>query len=330
MSNKKNVKSLLICNSNLFIPTVLTEVLSHPQEHYLIISDIENIHRFFNFLVLTNIDYVEYGIKGHFDFIKEKRKLFSKVIHYNIGRVVFFHAEYGDMANWLIMKLSKTIPICYCKIYDSIPAHHSRKLWKTLKIKLREWIYWGIDMDVLDHTSVFPSIPQKFYNSVKASIVTMPVDMTLVTRYVASKIKDENLYADYVLLTGTVVATGKADAITYERLTNNIIDVFGIEKTVSKCHPRFKDLYGKEKELKQIPAYIPGNVLIENYACYVGFESTLLVEAAIAGKKSISLIDMLPLSVEARQSIHVFFTSRLQGKGQILYPQSLEELEAFI
>lgn len=333
MVNKKKVESLLICNSNLFIPTVLTEVLSHPQKQYLVISDTENIHHFFAFLNIPNVIYVEYGIKGRFDFIGERKKLNNKVNRYDIGRVVFFHAEFGEMANWLIKKLSKNVPICYCKIYDSIPAPHSKQLWKVFKLKLRQWIYWGVDMDVLEHTKIFPSIPKSFFRNVNATTISIPVDMELISHNVSDKLKDENLHADFVLLTGTEVATGKCDEFTYEQLINSVIDILGIEKTISKCHPRFHNFYGKEKLLRQIPSYIPGNVLIDNYDCYIGFESTLLVEAAKAGKKSISLIELLPLSDDAKQCYYNFFTSRLQGlqgKGNIIFIKKLYELKKVV
>lgn len=326
----KQVKSLLICNSNMFIPTVLTEVLSHPLEQYLIISDTVNVHRFFELMNLANVYYVKYGIRGRFDFICEKRNLFAKVNQYEIGQVVFFHAEFGEMANWLIKRLSKTTPIFYCKIYDSIPAPRCKQFMKVLKVKLRQWLYWGVKMDVLQHSNVFPSLPPEFFSNVHATTITMPIDVDLVSRYVSGRLGSINLDAHYVLLTGTCVSTGKSDVATYETLINRVIDILGAENTVSKCHPRFNDLYGKEKDLRQIPSFIPGNVLIDNYICYIGFESTLLVEAAIAGKKAVSLIYLLPLSNEEKIKFHDFFSSRLQNKGEILFPKTLEDLELIL
>ena len=117
-------------------------------------------------------------------------------------------------------------------------------------------------MDVLEQSNVFPSIPESFFRQVRATTISMHVDAALVSHSVSDKLKEHKKQGRYLLLTGTCVATGDADVKTYEKIINSVIDVLGIENTISKCHPRFKDLYGKEKELRQIPSYIPGNLRI--------------------------------------------------------------------
>lgn len=329
---KKKVKKLLICNSNMFIPTVMTEVLSHLQEHYLVISDTKSITKFFEFVSLPNIDYIEYGqLDNRFDFIKKKKKLMSQVQQYEIGEVVFFHAEFGAMANWLIKKLSHSLPIKYCKIYDSIPAPRSKK-WKIVFLtKIRERLMWGVAVEVLEGSAYpLPSLPPSFFKKVKAATIQLPIDNKLVTDYVSEKLGSMNLNAENVLLTGTIVADGLADASFYTKLTNKVIDTVGAENLVSKCHPRFKDLYGKEQDLPQVPSFIPGNVLMDSYNVFIGYESTLLVEAAVAGKKSISLMHFLQVKDEVKQRLFDFFDSRLQGRGKIFFPNTLEELETLV
>ncbi len=49
----REIEALLICNSNMFVPTVLTEVLTNTEKKYIIISDTDNIRQFFNFLAFT-------------------------------------------------------------------------------------------------------------------------------------------------------------------------------------------------------------------------------------------------------------------------------------
>ena len=315
----------------MFIPTVMTELLNHPQNHYLVISDIKSISQFFDFISLPNMDDVEYGwTKGRFGFIEKKNELYKAIQQFKIEEVVFFHAEWGEMANWLIKKLSKDIPVKYCKIYDSIPAPRSDNWKEVVRIKLQQKIWWGVDVDVLKHSKAFPSLPESFYKEVHAETIQMPVDIELVTNAVAEKLGKINLNAENVLLTGTIVADELAEETFYTELTNKIIETVGEENIVSKCHPRFKDLYGKENDLPQVPSFIPGNVLINNYKCFIGYESTLLVEAAVAGKKSISLMNFLQISDETKKRWVDFFDSRLQGKGKILLPKTWEEFKTMI
>lgn len=328
---KKQVDKLLICNSNMFVPTVLSEVLGHPDEHYLVISDTKSITKFFEFLEIGNVDYIEYGwTEGRFGFIKKKHELYRKIQDYIIDEIVFFHTEWGEMVNWLIKKLSKTIPVKYCKIYDPIPVPRSKNFKKILKIKLQQKIWWGMSVDVLEHSYAFPSLPESFYRQIRSATIQIPVEHQLVNEYVSEKLGGLNLNADNVLLTGTIVADGLAEDSFYTELTNKVIETVGTGNLVSKCHPRFMELYGKEQDLPQVPSYIPGNVLIDNYKCFIGYESTLLVEAAAAGKKSISLLYLLLLSDDVKNRQIALLNSRLQGKGQILFPKTFGELKELV
>lgn len=327
----KKVKQLLVCNSNMFIPTVMTETLGNPKEHYLVISDTKSISKFFAFMAIPNVDYIEYGCtQGGFKFIEKKKELYGWVNKYDIDEVVFFHAEWGEMANWLIKKLSKAVPIKYCKIYDPIPAPRSRNWKQVIRIKLQQWIWWGMDVDVLELPQAFPSLPESFYKKIKAETIQIPVNCKLVSDYVSVKLDGLNLNVNYVLLTGTIVSDGLEEANSYTELTNKVIEIVGKHNIVSKCHPRYNDLYGMEQELPQIPSFIPGNVLINNYKCFIGYESTLLVEAAAAGKKSISMMYFLNISDETKQRWVDFFDSRLQGRGKVLLPKTWDEFSVLI
>ncbi len=328
---KTTIGSLLICNSNMFIPTVLTEVLSHSDKHYLVISDTDNIRKFFEFLALPNVIYKHYGFNpkqdGRLGFIRHRNELLNYVSQYEIGRVVFFHAEYGAMANWLIERLSKTIPIQYCKLYDAIPVPTVPFSLRKVKMILSERIHWGQKMDILSGvTTIFPSLPESFFRKVKAEVIKMPIDNDLISSILLGKLKAFNIKGKYVLLTGTAVHNGWYTEDIYTLFINDLIDVLGLERVVSKCHPRYQELYGKERELSQIPSFVPGNVLLESFDYYIGLESTLLVEAAKAGKVAISYIDLLRPNEQRCKSLHAFFENRLQGKGVIHFPTSLTEL----
>lgn len=322
--NTTDIEALLICNSNMFITTVLTEVLANPEKNYLVISDTENIKTFFEFLSIPNVIFIEYGRKGRFDFIKKRHRLYRSVIHYNLKKIIFFHTEYGEMANWLIMKLSKIRPVLFCKVFDKKPSHPSKELLKSLKIKVFQMIYWNMHVDVLYDFRSFPSLPDSFYRKYSRKTIEMPINLKMVSSYVSKRLSDINIKGKYILLTGTVVRNGMYGAIEYEDFINEIIDIIGVKELVSKCHPRFKDLYGKEKELLQVPSYVPGSVLMDNFDYYIGFESTLLAEVASYGKIAVSLIDWLKPNETKRVEIHKLLDSRTKSNS-IFYPQNKDE-----
>lgn len=328
------VDALLICNSNMFIPVVLTELLRNQNCRYLIISDIDNIKRFFELLALPNLIYYHYGYhphdKGYLSFIDEKKKLWNHISGFNIGKVVFFHAEYGEMANWLIKKLSKNIPVYYCKLFDSIPAPRAPFSLKKLRVLAAQRLLWGVNMEVLYKERAFPSLPESFFKNVGAEIITMPVERELNNTYLKGVLKSYNISGDIVLLTGTIVQDRIYSEEEYTCFIDELITVIGQDRIVSKCHPRYKDLCGREQLLEQIPSFIPGNVLLDSFDYFIGVESTLLVEAAMAGKKAVSIIDLLKPEDKLRKTFHDFFDNRLKENGVILFPRTMEELISIV
>lgn len=325
-----SIESLLICNSNMFIPTVLSEVLSHPTKQYIILSDTPNITKLFSLLNIGNVIYSEYHVNYGRHIYREKKRLLGFLSNYKIKKVIFFHTEFGGIANWLIKELSKNISICYCKIYDSMPMPREKSFFKRSKIQLQEFLYWGVKVEVLNDFRPYPSLPKSFYKNVKAEEISIPIDMKIVSSYVTKKLGLSGINGEYVILNGTAVTGKLYTAERYEMFINEIIGIIGKEHVISKCHPRFNDLYGIERELKQIPSYIPGNILIDYFCCFIGFESTLLVEAAVAGKIAISLIDMLKPEEDIRLKFHDFFDSRLMGRGKIYFPTSIDDLKQIV
>ena len=323
-----SVKSLLICNSNMFVPTVLTEVLAHIESQYIVISDTKNICKLFEFLNIPNVIFHEYGVKGRFDFYRAKKELYDFVTLYDIGKVVFFHTEFGGMANWLICKLSKRIQIYFCKIYDPLPLSRAPWSLRVLKIHIKEYLYWGQRVEVLQKGYPFPSLPRSFYEGIHSKTITMPVDQKLISQTVADKLNTEDVNAHILLLTGTVVDMGYVEEPVYKEIVDRLISELGAQNIASKCHPRFSNLYGLEATLKQVPSFIPGNLMLDAYDCVIGYESTLLVEAAKAGKTAISLLEMIPpIRHSTIGQIKTLFSSRLEGMGEILFPKNMEELK---
>ncbi len=333
-SEKEYVDALLICNSNMFIPIVLTEVLKNKNSRYLVISDIDNIKHFFELLALPNVIYHHYGYhpheKGYLSFISEKRELWSYVSRFCIGKVVFFHAEYGEMANWLIMRLSKSVPISYCKLFDSIPAPQAPLSTKKIRVLIAQRLLWGQNMNVLYKERAFPSLPESFFKRVKAETITMPVERELNNSFLTGVLESYNIKGSIVLLTGTIIKDKIYPEEKYTRFIDELITNIGKERIVSKCHPRYKDLCGTESNLEQVPSFIPGNVLLDCFDYFIGVESTLLVEAATAGKTAISIIDLLKPDEKLRRTFHEFFDNRLNGNGEILFPKTLDELLSII
>lgn len=325
--NKTSGTTALICNSNMFVPYVLTEVLSHIEEQFIIMSDIDNIIKTFQEINLSNAVVLRYYHPSKSTIIKARRKLLKQTSDLNIGRIVFFHAEFGGIINWFIKRKSKECDVYYCKIYNKVPYPRARRL-RAFKYRIVNFLMSGVDAEILDQSPILiPSLKDSFFKAIKAKPYPIELDSEKNNLATAKLLRNLNNKAKIVLLTGSTVADGYVVKDEYIKKTDAIIEALGKENCIAKCHPRYNDVFSKELELEAIPSYIPGNLVVGFYDVFISNYSTLLVEAAVAGKIAISLADYFCQreEVQAKQ-IKAFFENRLQGKGVVYYPKTLKEL----
>ena len=73
------------------------------------------------------------------------------------------------------------------------------------------------------------------------------------------------------------------------------------------------------------------NVILDAFDIYIGYFSTLLVEAAQNGKKVISTLYLMkPQNEASQQRFYEYLENRLNGKGIIYFPKTIEEFKDII
>lgn len=325
-------KNILICNSNMFVPYVLTECLEKKDCKFIVASDTVNIIQFFDFLKLDNVELYKYKT-GSFSVIRqEKKKMKAYLLCSNIDRIVFYHAEFGEMANWLLKKLSKIgISVEYHKVFDSIPGPMA-KIYKGFKIRVRQRLFFGYSPDILDQGSrLIPSLPKSFFKSINAKVIIPKTNDNLIKEILKKTIDKLEIKGRVLFVSGSVVAENYVSECEYTNKMDKLIDIVGIDRAAIKLHPRYNDAFGKELSLNQIPKFIPGNVLLDVFDVYIGYLSTLLVEAAHKGKTVISTLHLLePNSETAQQRFQELLDNRLGDKGIIFYPNTIEEFKKYL
>lgn len=323
--------TILVCNSNMFVPYVMSEVLRNKDKDFLILTDTANIYQFFSKINLENASLFKYGVKNRYDIFDCKKKLMAEYTKYDVDRLVFFHAEFGELINWFILKVCNEIEIDYCKIYNSQPFPKA-SFFKSIRLKLAQKLRWGMNVDALSKgNAIFPSLPQSFFEKVKAKNIKIELDYDLIAIKMKTLMSELKLSGNIVFLNGTVVDTKSVGKEDYIEGVDNLIKRIGAENIVAKCHPRFSSFYGIEKDLPQVPSYIPGNLTIDSFDIYIGYESTLLVEAAQAGKLVISTVYYLkPTKENIPHDTEKFLKDRLDNRGTILFPKTLDEIENII
>lgn len=304
-------------------------ILSNKDKTFLVLVDQYCFVKLFNFLNLPNVILIVTKNPSIKELNITKKKLLEQIGKYNISKIYFFHNEFGDISNWLIHKLSHKVKIYHGEIYKSLPYPTKYNL-KGLKLKIRYQLLYQTNIDPKYNGSRFiPSLSHLFFKANNINNIKCDNNLELISKYINDKLNIQQ--NKILLLTGSVVSSQQVDALTYEKYMDKIITAIGEKNILSKCHPRFNDLFGKECELQQVPSYIPANLILNNFECFIGYNSTLLVEAAAAGKKAISLIDIIPpLNSHIPQSWHSFFMNRLNNNTTIFFPRNIQELLKYI
>lgn len=316
---------LLICNSNMFVPIVLSSVLENADKQYIVYTDQEGIYKLFNEFELHNAITLRYHKSTNSKPRDIKKAILLQLGQYQIEDITFYHTEFGEYANWLILKLSNKVKIYFQPPYQPWAIKPSYD-FLSLKLKLVTYLTFGYNPDILlVGTKRYISMPKSFYKNNDVERIDCQINNQLIFDFIKKRYSFGDI-TGIVWLDGAIKAGG-IDPTGYEELSNEIIRRAGKERFYSKCHPRFNDLYGLEKEIKEIPSYIPVSLLLECFSCFIGYWSTGLVEAAKAGKKAISTIYIMPQTQPGRIEIEKqVLDEKLAGQGVIYYPKTIDKL----
>lgn len=309
----------------------MTTLLEHPDMQYLVCIDQDNIYTFFKEMNFSNAILIKYPAKynlcNYYLLYKIKRHILSQLKKYEITAIYFYHTEFGEFANWLISKYSSSADIYLSSPYSSLSFGKGLD-WRSKKMYLIHRFFFNTCVDVLKTGNYYiPSMSEHFYKKNKVIRITPMINNFIIASLITQKYSVLKGKEDIVFMTGTVVTDDEVEENVYIEHVNAIVAAVGLNRMLSKCHPRYDNLYGEEKIMRQLPKYLPLNVLLCMYDIYIGYNSTALVEAAIAGKKAISLLELIPAKKLSKASdLHAYLDLKLAGRGFIFYPKTIDEL----
>ncbi len=113
----RKLTTALICNSNMFAPYVLSEILSNRNKSYLIMSDIDSIVHFFKEINLKHVDVLLYRQPSLRNILMRRREILYSTRTYIFESIIFFHTEFGGIINWFLIRQSNKTKILFCKVF---------------------------------------------------------------------------------------------------------------------------------------------------------------------------------------------------------------------
>ena len=318
----------------MFVPIVLSTILENPKAYFIVYTDKEGMFKLFNELKLENCIILRYAVgyvpRNPLNVYRTKKRVMEQLRQYKLDDITFYHTEYGDLANYIISKYSAKVPVFFQPPYKrwDIKADYRPK---SIYYILRNKIEFNTDIIVQPvGDKLYFTMSEKFYKKNRIIEKKCIINHALISSYIQKKYHFDCYKNKIVLMNGAVFAAG-IDCDGYQKITDDIINFIGKDNIFSKCHPRYLDLYGLEKELNQIPSYIPVSLLLNCFDIYIGYWSTGLVEAAQAGKISISTLYIMPQTQVGRIEIeHKVLEDKLQRNGIIYYPKTIFEFKSLL
>lgn len=330
---------LFICCSHLYVPITLT--LSYGIEGRCIVyTDKQSVADLFGkinkekFLCIVEPVRQLQGIFRAFSIQKYKKELKRIFSGYHIDVVYFYHDGYCIPANWLMKYLRKrhSPTFCFCPISLSIDwLQQFRKVSpKVIYYFLLVLLQWGYYIDPIEHgDTLYPMLSRRFFNKLGPVSLERDVDYTLVNRLVnTSLLSEEEFSPNGIVLLQNVRIGDIVDVDEYTRLLNSLLEkITPHQQVYFKMHPDMRVYYGREEELKEIPSFISGNLLMKRFKCFIGYDSAMLAEVAELGTTAISMINIFQKDSGKKQSILQYMHSL---SDKVLYPNSVDELVSML
>lgn len=328
--------TIIFCLSNLFIPQTLT-LIKNSNSKVLVYTDQEGINRFFSELILPNVELfyrkrikIRRNLKSVKGLFSKRKQILEWLIDKNPEQVIFFHNTFGNIENWIIKNLSKKTNLFHAPVFNELPFQVTYSNNSIIGIAKNYIMHGVITVPLWNGEKYIFKLPEKFYSRYRINRLNINIDEDFIRSVLTDKFSfDSN---KIVLLTGTVVEMNQVEKVEYVAKTNMLIEKIGIDRIIAKPHPRFLKQYGLEKEIVQIPYYIPANVLYTVFDTFVGYSSGVLTEVSDCGLLSISTIDLFKPVNEVKKNNYknYLLKNRVNPYSVIKFPTSINELVGFL
>jgi hypothetical protein len=209
------------------------------------------------------------------------------------------------------------------------------------KIDLKMFLYniyikvlYGISCySVADPNNKLYSVySDKYYKFISAIKIKNPVNILLLKKFVKKKLNLNNKIKILLLSSFEAIADDLLDESKFKIWMNEFVKIVDPKKIIFKRKFINEKKYFTEKLFSEAPSYLPASLLLYKVDIIVGYNSSTLFQAANAGCKVISLLDLLKKKEFNPNLIYYkrYLTDNLIGSKKILFPQTIKEFKKMI
>lgn len=326
---------VIFCLSYLSVPQTLSIIEEKSDSDFLIITYLEGLYNFFAGLysspkvkLIDNYSYYNLtAITRYFEIRRLRKALVKELKDLGGIEVYFFFEGYALFEASVINKLNGSVKIYYSKSVSVDHAKGNFSLRCFVKKMIANLVY---SVDFKPNTngkycniyfkdefySQFEKIHVHPRKALSKNILGQPLNL-----------KDRRI----ILFVGGDVDEGFVYMPEYIEKMDLLIKRIGSTKIALKSHPRYPKKYSMENTVFEIPSYVPGNMIMNNFDFIISYSSAVLFEAANEGKISISLLDYFNCTSESvRRNFKTYLSNNLVIDKEIKYPTNLSEIVRII
>lgn len=324
--------NLYFCLSSLSVPKVIS-LINHNNSSFFIYTNQESIKILFEELYGTeHVLHLENSAKynniiGNIFFVNSfllKKKIWKIFKDFNNYNIYFFHNAFSYLETYVIKKLSKRNYVFYKPdvCLDFLSSNMNLKVIINLLII---YINYGILLSPrrLDNIYYY-IISQRFLKKNNIQTININVDYNKINELTKERLSIAKINILYLI--GGSVEDEYISEKEYVDKNDKLLNSISKFNITVKLHPRYSKLYSLECNIKNIPSYIPANILISNTDILISYSSAALFEFSNCGKTSISLLKYFkPESEEIRDGTIQYLNTNL-SESKIYYPQNITEI----
>lgn len=334
---------VIFCTSHLYIPATLY-ILSKETNDICICSDLKSVVSFIHNMYPDVYCYLlpKTPTKGNlyhnlitrvYKAKQSARRYFSDK---KIDKVFFFHEGYCEEVNWLIKYLWKKnhAEVYYMPVERTFEPDIKWDEPYSIKLILKKiycylcWGYWVHYYKYMNY--LCPVMDSSFFKSVHSKEIPVSFEHIDIESEINKRLLAPSVYpkSGVVWLENTLrLMNVDWSNDSYNHFLEQLLPKLSNKNVFFKGHPDQAIKYGCEIELIEIPSFIPGNLLLKRFSCFIGVISDLMSEVAEAGTMAISTLYLFDIKEDDREMLVGYLKERSE---KILFPRSISELMALV
>ena len=337
LNNNKDLKSnrnIILCTTSLSVPFTVSLIEKFKETSTIVTQSKELFYFFVKYYPKHDIIFFEEPkslinknflkmIKNHYHNYLLKKKIFFVFNKYLNSNVFTTIRAFSPLSAYILIVLSKKNKIYLLKIVKLF-WKKTKPTFKIFLHKIYLKIFYSLDCDVVRrHTYIHLAYSKKYFKKIDARNVKYKINTNLIKNFCEKKL---NINSAKLLLlsSGLALENGTIDKKLYENFMNKLNLTPYFNKMLLK-RKKFENKTDVEKNLVEVPAQIPANLIIHKYKIVIGFDSAALFEASNNGCKVICLIDLLAKDISYVKYCKGYLNRNLQKNKKILFPKTFEQ-----